>query len=248
MTEVAPRRTPGTPCWVSLMTHRLASSEEFYNGLFGWTFSPGPYVSALLDGCEVAGMGEFPDERRLPAAWTTYLATDDADVTAEQVRACGGTVAVGPLDVGEAGRVAIAADPLGAVFGVWQEGRRGTRSGGGPGTPVWNSLTTLETTGVGKFYAVVFGLEAVASGPEQLTLRVDGRAVAEVNGVGGELPPDRGPHWMTHFEVADVAATLRRATELGGRVVEQPREAPAGISATVADREGAVFTVLQPAD
>lgn len=107
MTEAAVRRTPGTPCWVSLIVHGLSTTQKFYAGLFGWEFGPGPqqlgpYVRALIDGKEVAGIGQLPPERHLPVAWTTYLATDDADVTAETIRSCGGTVAVGPLDAGEA--------------------------------------------------------------------------------------------------------------------------------------------------
>ena len=108
MTEAATRRTPGTPCWVSLMVHGLAATQEFYGELFGWEFRPGPqhlgpYVRALLDGQEVAGIGELPPDRHLPIAWTPYLATDDADATAETIRPCGGTVGVGPLDADDAG-------------------------------------------------------------------------------------------------------------------------------------------------
>lgn len=95
MTEAAARRTPGTPCWVSLIVHSLCTTQEFYADLFGWEFVPGPdqlgpYVRALIDGKEVAGIGQLPPDRHLPVAWTTYLATDDADVTAEAIRSCGG--------------------------------------------------------------------------------------------------------------------------------------------------------------
>ena len=97
MTEAAARRAPGTPCWVSLIVHGLAATQEFYSGLFGWEFRPGPeqlgpYVRALLDGKEVAGIGQLPPDRHLPIAWTTYLATEDADASAEAIRSCGGTV------------------------------------------------------------------------------------------------------------------------------------------------------------
>ncbi len=119
------RRAAGTPCWVSLMVHGMAATQEFYEELFGWEFEPGPqqlgwYVRALLDGQEVAGIGQLPPDRHLPIAWTPYLASDDVDLTAEMVRHSGGTVGVGPLDAAEAGRLAIASDPMGAVFGIWQ--------------------------------------------------------------------------------------------------------------------------------
>ncbi|MFF0482132.1 VOC family protein [Streptomyces sp. NPDC004435] len=256
MTEAA-RRSPGTPCWVSLMVHGIEATQQFYQELFGWEFVPGPqqlgpYVRALLGGKEVAGIGQLPPDRHLNIAWTTYLATPDADETAEAIRCCGGTVAVGPLDAGEAGRMVVCADPAGAVFGVWQaEAHHGTALAGPPGTPVWNELLTYETATVGKFYRTVFGYEVEPVGSADLdyaTLHVQGRPVASLHGVGEDLPRDRGPHWMTYFEVEDVDAAAKLVTELGGRVLRPPREATAGRLALVADPEGAVFTLVRSRD
>ncbi|MGW4724072.1 VOC family protein [Streptomyces sp. NPDC004291] len=252
MTE-ATRHPPGTPCWVSLMVHGLDATQEFYRALFGWEFVPGPeqlgpYVRALLGGREVAGIGRLPDDRHLRIAWTPYLATEDADETAESIRGCGGTVAVGPLDAGEAGRMAICSDPTGAVFGVWQaKAHHGTATAGPPGTPVWNELLTYETS-IGKFYRTVFDFDlGPADSPEHdyATLFVDGAPVASLHGVGDALPRDRGPHWMTYFEVADVDAATRLVVELGGRVLSPPRDGTAGRLAVVADPEGAVFTLVR---
>ncbi|MFE9254151.1 VOC family protein [Streptomyces sp. NPDC006879] len=256
MTEPLTRRTPGTPCWVSLMVHGLAATEQFYAALFGWEYVPGPqqlgpYVRAVLDGKEVAGIGELPRDRYLPTAWTTYLATDDAGRTAEAIRSCGGTVAVGPLEAGDAARVAICSDPGGAIFGIWQAaGHTGTQLSGAAGTPVWNELLTQETSTVGKFYASVFGHEVeqeVSADLDYLTLRLAGRPVASAHGVGRALPRDRGAHWMTYFEVADPDAAAQQITTLGGRVLQAPQEGPAGRMAVVADPEGAVFTILRSA-
>ncbi|UUN29619.1 VOC family protein [Streptomyces sp. FIT100] len=255
MTE-ATRRRPGTPCWVSLMVHGLAATQDFYKALFGWDFVPGPqqlgpYVRALIDGKEVAGIGRLPPERHLPIAWTTYLATDDADATAEQIRMCGGTVGVGPLDAADAGRLAIAADPEGAVFGIWQAAaHHGTALLGTHGTPVWNELVTRETSSVSKFYQSVFGYElepVVSADFDYLTLHLDGRPVASLHGVGHALPRDRGSHWMTYFEVEDPDETAARLMDLGGHVLHAPREGSSGRLATVSDPEGAVFTIVRTA-
>ncbi|MFB6614543.1 VOC family protein [Streptomyces sp. NPDC085524] len=258
MTEAAAatRHTPGTPCWVSLMVHGLGTTEDFYADLFGWEYEPGPeqlgpYVRAVLNGREVAGIGEMPPDRHLPVAWTTYFATDDADASAEAIRSCGGTVAVGPLDGGSAGRMAICSDPLGAIFGLWQaRSHTGTQVPGPPGTPVWNELITQDTSTVGKFYQHVFGHEVSAHDPgaedfDHLTLQVGGRPVAAVHGIGRSLPHDRGPHWMAYFEVEDTDAAAVRVADLGGRVVEPPHEGVKGRVATVADPEGAVFTLVR---
>ncbi|MER6997397.1 VOC family protein [Streptomyces sp. NPDC000410] len=253
MTE-ATRRRLGTPCWVSLMVHGLGTTQHFYRDLFGWDFVPGPqhlgpYVRALIDGKEVAGIGQMPPDRHLPVAWTTYLATDDADETAEQIRMCGGTVGVGPLDAGDAGRLAIASDPEGAVFGIWQAAAHaGTALFGTHGTPVWNELVTRETSSVSKFYQSVFGYEVepvVSADFDYLTLHLEGRPVASLHGVGHALPRDRGSHWMTYFEVEDVDRTTAHVEELGGHVLHPPREGTSGRLATVADPEGAVFTIVR---
>lgn len=253
MTEVGNRHPHGTPCWVSLLTRSVEATQEFYSRLFGWEFHPGPhalgpYVRATLGGGSVAGIGELPRDRHLPAAWTTYFAADDADKTAELIRICGGTVGVGPLDADDAGRLAVASDPAGAVFGVWQARRhRGTEVFGEPGAPVWNELVTRETAPVGAFYSTVFGLEADAlasAGTDHLTLHLSGRPVAGIRGVGRSLPPDRGAHWMTYFEVADTDAVVQRMPELGGGVLSAPRDSEHGRQATVVDPEGAVFTVI----
>ncbi|MFJ3720199.1 VOC family protein [Streptomyces sp. NPDC090057] len=247
------RRAPGTPCWVSLMVHGLAATERFYGALFGWEFRPGPqqlgpYVRALLDGHDVAGIGHLPPDRRLPVAWTPYFASRDVDATADQVRLCGGTVAVGPLDAAEAGRMAIAADPAGAVFGIWLGAAHlGTSIGGVPGTPAWHELLTFETTAVAKFYETVFGYEEepqADTGSDHVTLRAGGRPVATLSGLGHALPGDRGAHWLTYFQVADTEETLLQVTELGGRVLAAAHDTPHGRVATVADPEGAVFSVI----
>ncbi|MEU0834536.1 VOC family protein [Streptomyces sp. NPDC056231] len=257
MTEAAVRRTPGTPCWVSLIVHGLSATQKFYAELFGWEFGPGPqqlgpYVRALIDGQEVAGIGQLPPERHLPVAWTTYLATDDADVTAETIRSCGGTVAVGPLDAGDAGRLAIASDPSGAVFGIWQAAAHlGTTLTRVPGTPVWNELVTRETSTVAKFYQAVFGYDAeavVSADFDYQTLHLNGRPVASLHGVGRALPHDRGPHWMTYFEVADTDEATARVVDLGGHVLQPPRDGASGRVATVADPEGAAFTIVRSED
>jgi predicted enzyme related to lactoylglutathione lyase len=235
------------------MVHGLTTTLEFYGELFGWTFQPGPrqlgpYVRAELDGHVVAGLGQLPPDRHLPVAWTPYFASETADATAETARLCGGTIGVGPLDAADAGRLAIASDPCGAVFGIWQAAAHlGTDLTGVPGTPAWHELLTFESVGVAKFYETVFGHEReteVRADGDYVTLRVAGRPVAGIRGVGTALPRDRGPHWVTYFRVADVDEALARVVALGGHVLRPARDGARGRVATVADAEGARFSLL----
>lgn len=247
------RHAPGAPSWVSLLVHGMTTTQEFYGELFGWAFQPGPrplgpYVQALLDGHEVAGIGQMPPDRHLPIAWTPYFASDDVNQSAEAVRHCGGTVGVGPLDAGEAGRMVIASDPTGAVFGVWQAAEPlGTALRGVHGAPAWIELVTRDTESVVKFYQGVFGHEpepVVSADFDYVTLHVDGRPVAGIHGVGHGLPRDRGPHWMTYFEVGDVDEAVAHVVDLGGHLLKAAHDSPYGRVATVADPEGAVFSVI----
>ncbi|WP_255308388.1 VOC family protein [Streptomyces marincola] len=240
------------------MVHDLAASQAFYHELFGWEFEEGPsqlglYARAMRDGHPVAGLGEIAPGLRRVVAWLPYIATRDADGTAAAVRECGGTVAVGPLDVEGVGRLAIAADPSGAAFGLWQGGPRRRGSVRHPaGAPEWNELITAETAGVGKFYSMVFGYDAapepaVPAGTDQLTLSLGTRPVAGIRGVADALPHDRGPHWLTYFAVPDVDEALETVDRLGGRRAGEPQVSPFGRWARVTDPEGAPFAVIRPA-
>lgn len=256
MTEATGRRRPGTPCWAGLMTHRAQEARDFYGALFGWEFEPGPgglggYAFAVLDGRRVAGIGQAPADPYRPVAWTTVLAADDVDQAAEAVHACGGTVGVGPLSTGDEGRLAMAADPAGAVFGIWQSERlAGADLAGVPGAVAWSELWTAETALIAKFYEVVFGLDAERSRggePDRVVLTAGRRPVAGVRGMGSRLPRDRGAHWLTYFATDDPDRTVTRATALGARVVDPPGDSRYGRMATLIDPEGAAFALIAPA-
>jgi hypothetical protein len=205
-------------------------------------------VYAVLDGKRVLGIGQGADEPRRSVWWTTMLAADDADRTAELVRACGGTVAIGPLNAGADGRLAIAVDPSGAVFGIWQgEKVLGAELTGVPGTVAWSELITRDAVPVAKFYQAVFGCDTEPSPggePDRLLLRAGGPPMAGVHGVGRSLSRERGAHWTTYFEVADPDVTARRADELGGQILAPPHDSRYGRTATVTDPEGAAFSLI----
>jgi hypothetical protein len=53
----------------------------------------------------------------MPEHWFTYVAVDDVDKAVSDAKASGGKVHREPWDVPEVGRIAIVADPNGAVMG-----------------------------------------------------------------------------------------------------------------------------------
>jgi uncharacterized protein len=116
----------GTVSWVDMQAPDLEKARQFYGELLGWSFVGGNdpntqfYTTAQVRGRNVAGIAKISTEAPSPAAWTVYLATEDADDTARKIEAAGGRVLMPPMDVMEHGRMAVFTDPTSAVFGIWQ--------------------------------------------------------------------------------------------------------------------------------
>ncbi|MFJ5231924.1 VOC family protein [Kitasatospora sp. NPDC088391] len=246
------RCVPAVPCWVGLTARDLAVAQDFYGPLLGWEFRPGPdrwgrYARAVVDGVEVAGLGEPDAGWERPVAWTTYFGIESADRAADGVRERGGTLAVGPLAF-DAGRIALAADPFGATFGIW-EGEPGEDTWmSEPGAPVWIELRTADPFAAALFYGEVFRWDGrdprhfeVRYEHERVVLRSEGRSVA-----GLRTARDLAPHWEVFFSVADADEAARRAAALGGRVLDGVVESPYGRVARLEDAEGGHFSILGP--
>ncbi|WP_441246838.1 VOC family protein [Kitasatospora sp. McL0602] len=248
--SVRVRCVPAAPCWVSLMAQELEAAKGFYGPLLGWDFEAGPdrwgpYARAVVDGVEVAGIGAVTGGWQQPVAWTTYFGTDAADGTADRVRERGGTLAVGPLAF-DAGRLALAADPAGAAFGIW-EGDLGSATWvDSPGAPVWIELRTADPFAAAMFYGEVFLWDGqdprrfeVRYENERVVLRSEGRSVAALRRAS-----EVAPHWEVFFSVADTDLAVKRALSLGGGVAEPPVDNPYGRVARLRDAEGGFFSVI----
>ena len=187
------RYDEGVPSWVDLGAPDPQQAADFYSALFGWDVPPGAeeaggYRVAMVGDDAVAGIG--PQQSPGPPYWTTYVNVSDADATTAKVTANGGQVLVPPMDVLDAGRMAVFMDPLGAAFSVWQPNQHpGATLVNEPGTWSWSELVTTDVEASKAFYAAVFGWgsETHGDGPGAYTeWKVDGRSV------GGLMakPPD----------------------------------------------------------
>lgn len=238
----------GTPCWVDLATSDVPAAKAFYGAVLGWDLvDSGPeyggYLMAEVDGESVAGIGSAMGADQ-PTAWTVYLSTTDVDTTARAVTAAGGIVIVPPFDVGPQGRMAVAVDPTGAAFGLWQAGiHTGTTRYNEAGALSWEEAWVTDFERAQEFYASVFGytytpLEGMPMG--YATFATDG---AELGAIGGTDGPS---HWAAYFSVPDVDDSVASAVSLGGAVVHAPDDTPFGRLAEITDAQGAGLKLIQP--
>ena len=247
---------PGTPTWVDLGTSDLGAATRFYCEIFGWDAEDqgedaGHYTMMKLRGKNVAAISPLMSPQQ-PVAWSTYLATADADETARKVKEAGGTVVSEPFDIFDAGRMAVFIDPTGAAILTWQaKEHHGAQLANEPNTLVWNELYTRDLEKAKSFYKAAFGLDSEpVPGMDYTMLKVGDRAVAGLmaTGIGGPVPAEVPPHWNLYFGVDDTDATVARIQKLGGSVRVPPIDIPGvGRFAIVTDPQGAYFSIMKGA-
>jgi hypothetical protein len=249
------RDTPwlaGTPCWVDNMSTNGDAARAFYSGLFGWTAEPGPpeaggYSVATVEGHKVAGImpaAELPH----PPVWTTYLATDNAAETCEKITAAGGALLQPAMDVMDLGVMAVAQDPTGAIFGIWEsKAHTGFHLANEPGTVIWNEVLTRDVDAAKAFYASVFGYTLGSFGEmtDYAIIEVDGSGVGGIGEIREGTPAAVPPHWKAYFNVANTDESVEKAVALGGTVLMAAQDMPYGRHAEILDPNGAVVALLQ---
>jgi uncharacterized protein len=240
----------GTPCWIDYSAADIDAAKSFYGDALGWAFTEGVpefggYLTCQAQGRAVAGMVPRMDTQT-PPTWTTYFASDDADATVAAISSAGGTVIAAPMDVASLGRMAIALDPQGNAFGVWQAGEHtGVELYNEPGSLVWNDAAVEDPAAAQSFYSAVFGwhFKAMAMDggpPDYATFDTDGRPL------GGMFRGEAGSTgWGTCFSVASTDDTVATVQGSGGTVTMPAVDAPFGRFAGLLDPWGGAFTVMQ---
>jgi predicted enzyme related to lactoylglutathione lyase len=246
---------PGTFCWAELATTDGPGAKKFYGELFGWESNDIPigpdmvYSMQKLDGKEVGALFQKDETMKdVPTHWASYVSVASTDEIAAKAKSLGGTVAKGPFDVSDAGRMAVIIDPTGAAFGIWQAGKHtGYGVKGQPSTVSWNELLTTDTARAIDFYSKLFGWVANTHGaPMEYTEWMLGD-----EHVGGmmQIRPDMGPvppNWGIYFAVEDCDASFQKATSLGAQAIVPPMDIEhVGRFAVIRDPQGAVFSIIK---
>jgi uncharacterized protein len=245
----------GTPCWVDVSVDDVPKAIAFYKALFGWDIELGApevggYSIAHQGGHIVAAISPKMAGTDAPTVWTTFLASDDVDATADKIKGAGGQVLAGPMDVMEEGRMAVGMDPAGAAFALWQGGNTsGLQVANEPGSLVWSEHMSRDFDGSKAFYQAVFGYgyqDMSSDGFKYAMLMVGDHEVGGIGEYPEGTPAELPAAWATYFAVTDTDAAAAKVTELGGHVVQPANDTPYGRIAVVADDQGAVFSVITP--
>jgi predicted enzyme related to lactoylglutathione lyase len=245
------RYEPGVFSWTDLATTDVDAAKRFYTDLFGWAHEDSPlpgggsYTMARVDGRAVAGLSAVQQEGQ-PPAWSSYVTVEDADATAAKAAELGGTVIAEPFDVMEAGRMAVIADPTGAIFCVWRAGDSiGAELVNGHGLLSLTQLNTPDAERASDFYSQLFGWrieKTEGTEPQYLGIYV-GEAL---NAGMMQLTPDQQapPHWLVYFGCDDVDAAAEKIGAGGGAILAPKLSVPGGEIIVAQDAQGAVFGVF----
>lgn len=267
----------GVPCWIDADHPDPEAALPFYRGLFGWEFenmmppdAQGSYFISRIRGGDVAAIGASPESASHPARWNTYIWVDSADEAVKKIRDAGGDVLSEPFDVMDSGRMAIATDPEGARFSVWEaKHHRGAKVVNEHGALNFNGLATRDPESAKAFYGAVFGwriltlpdgvmwtlpgygdhLEASRPGVrEQMAQMGAPEGFIDVVATLDPIADDDSTtpaHWSVTFGVDDADAAAAAASALGGEVVAGPFDAPWTKMVVIKDPQGATFVASQ---
>ncbi|MGQ0623384.1 MAG: VOC family protein [Sporichthyaceae bacterium] len=250
---------PGTPCWIDLITADVDASVAFYCALFGWQSESvldddgnRVYTMATKEGRHVCGMGGSPDSAPPRPVWNSYVCVADVDASAAAIEKHGGTIVMPPMQVFNAGKMAMAADVTGATFSLWEPiDIAGAGICNENDTYSWNELLSSDVEASKSFYSEVFGwsYEGMPMGEGTYWVIAGG----ENGGLGGLMartdscPEGMPDHWGVYFTVADLDAALAAVTAGGGSLAVGP-ESMEGVGrfAMVTDPHGGMFSLIQP--
>jgi uncharacterized protein len=239
--------------WHDLMTTDVEGAKTFYGKVVGWTFQEqGPdYQVTLTDNHGTGGIMAMPEHLKgMPPFWSGYIYTPDVDETAAGLKSLGGVVKRAPFDVSGMLRMAVVADPTGAMFNIMQplsqENAPPARKGAF-GTVGWNELHAGDLATAWDFYSALFGWTkgvTMAMGPmgDYQIFQIGGEDTGGMMKRQEMLPM---PMWLYYFLVDGIDAAVTRITAAGGTIAMGPHQVPGGqwiVSAF--DPQGGNFQLL----
>jgi predicted enzyme related to lactoylglutathione lyase len=248
--------TPGSFIWHELLTPDPDAAIGFYENVVGWGVMPWQqdpnYRMFVWNGVPMAGVMRLTEE--VPSggggpAWLSYVSVADVDATLVRIEALGGRTHAGPMDVPTVGRIAVVADPQGAVLGIYRPDMDGPEGDALVlGDFSWHELVANDWKAAWDFYRAVFGWEFASQfdmgewGMYWMFRRPGSSRT--LGGMYNRPPSSPAPHWLPYVHVTSADRAAELAGQRGGRVVHGPSDVPGGDRiAQIFDPQGAAFAV-----
>lgn len=262
--------------WYDLLTTDAPAAATFYHSVLGFTaidasspggayhlFQPTDHDGTPTGG-PVAGLMGLQSAhlaQGLRPVWLGHLGVRDIDDAVEKLRTLGGTIRRGPDVIPGIGRFAVAADPQGAVFHLFEPNQDAPMH-----PPVhsigWHELLTddpvaaldfyqqfadwrlmqehnMGPLGIYRTFAPKDSVRPVASTDET------GAGMPAIGGIMARPPQVPAPFWLYYFHVPSLDSALERVSAGGGNVHRGAQEVPGGgWIAQCSDPQGAIFALL----
>jgi len=236
---------PGKFVWHDLLTPDVAAAMKFYGELFDWSFEQqGRYTVILNKGHQVGGMVEIKSEagKEAEGLWLASMSVSNVDRATDYIKAQGGIVHKGPLDMEKRGRGVLISDPQGAQLALLHA------AGGDPadaepaiGDWLWNEIWSNVPQATLGFYQALGEYDSSIEGNNYRILKSEGKWRAGIRHVFKE---DLKIRWVPAVRVADPEAITDKVENLGGVVWVRPGEPPSdGDIALISDNTGTLLMV-----
>jgi uncharacterized protein len=116
----------GEVCWLEVNSKDAPKTKAFYQTLFGWKDGPGdvgfPYhfLKSATGEKNFGGIMPHAADSPVPPHWLVYFAVTDLDAALAHIVKLGGKIQMPATPLAGAGKIAVAIDPVGAAFAIFQ--------------------------------------------------------------------------------------------------------------------------------
>ena len=250
----------GRPIWYELMTPDPAAVAPFYRGVTGWEIpaaghpmpngseyreirrSDGGFAGGVLTlTAQMAGSG-------VRSGWATYFDVGDVDAAVAKATGMGAAVHMPAMTMPGVGRMAMIADPQGAVFYLMNptpppdqpDAQSDVFQPMTPGHCWWNELETTDEPGATAFYTALLGWSAGQAMPmgDKGHYRFVEAGGEQIGAINPWMADYMRVGWLPYFGVADIDAARAAAEAEGGTVTHDVHQVPNG---------DFIFTATDPA-
>jgi uncharacterized protein len=239
--------------WHDLMTTDVEAAKKFYGEVIGWNFGlqPPDYHTIEVQGSSIGGiMAMPPDAKGMGPFWAGYIHVPNVDAACEKIKTLGGKICRQPWDIPGIIRMAVVADPTGAMFNIMQplsQEEVTWPAADSIGIVGWNEAHVGNLDQAWHFYSEMFGWTKGTVMPmgelgDYVLFQIDGKDVGGMMKKQEMLPM---PMWLYYFNVDGIDAAIQRIIAAGGKIAMGPHQVPGGSWIVSAfDPQGGNFQLL----